>query len=82
MSKWENLSYERKKSLAKSANTYVKKNCDRIHFNVKKGTRERWLSEANTQGYEKLSQFIIACVERVIESGIDVSKNDDTIVNN
>lgn len=73
MSKWEELSDKRKKSLIEASNRYVQKHYDRIHFNVKQGVRERWQKEASMRGFKYLSEFIIFCVEKVIASGIDDS---------
>lgn len=76
MSKWSELPESRRRSLSKSANTYVKKNYDRIHFNMPVGTRSRWLEEAHKRGYEALAPFIRDCVENYIK----FSDNSDNSV--
>ncbi len=83
MSKWEELSDERRESLKKASAKYVRNHCDRLSLNLPKGTKELWSNKAKEFGFnDSLSAFIRYCVETVIASGVDDSQKSDTLVDN
>lgn len=53
---------------SKAVNKYAKKSYDRVHVLLPKGEKEKWISEANSRGFDSLSPFIRDCVEKQINN--------------
>ena len=70
----EKIPKSRRKSQIDAVTKYVKANYDRVVLNLHKGTKDRWIVEANKHGYKDLAPFIRYCVEKVIASGVDDSE--------
>jgi preprotein translocase subunit Sss1 len=52
-------------------NRWNEKNYDRITVMAKKGKKEEWLKIAKEKGYKGLSGYIIHCVEKENQGGVN-----------